>query len=308
MNIRALEYLIAFSQEGSFTRAAIRSHVSQPTLSTQIKRLEETLGVELIERTPGRQILTPAGREVVYYARRMQADMSRIRQAARRLADPWASAVVLGVFPTLGPYLLPHIIPTLQRQKANLTVRFVEERSAQLVKKLDTGQLDAVLLSEPIASSAIKSCHVFDEDFLLAAPAGSQLGHTTTPIDVSELCGQKVMLLEDGHCMRRNALDVCQKVGAKQSDFRATSLETLRYMVASGHEVTLLPRLSTLPPIAQPAGVVLREFKSPKPYRSIYLNWRSASPVDAIMEGLAKLMGSVCTGLHHDLQAGVNNN
>ena len=176
MNIRALEYLIAFAQEGSFTKAAVRMRVSQPTLSTQIKKLEETLDVELIERTPGKQILTPAGREVVYYAKRIQADMSRIRQAARRSEDPWSSTVVLGVFPTLGPYLLPRIMPALRRLKPKLTIRFIEEKSAKLIDLLDSGQVDAVILSESLNAPSIKVCHVFDEDFLLAASTNSLLG------------------------------------------------------------------------------------------------------------------------------------
>ena len=298
MNIRALEYLIAFAQEGSFTKAAVRMRVSQPTLSTQIKKLEETLDVELIERTPGKQILTPAGREVVYYAKRIQADMSRIRQAARRSEDPWSSTVVLGVFPTLGPYLLPRIMPALRRLKPKLTIRFIEEKSAKLIDLLDSGQVDAAILSESLNAPSIKVCHVFDEDFLLAASTNSLLGHESKPIELSDLSTQKVLLLEDGHCMRRSMLDVCQKVGAKQSEFRATSLETLRYMVIGSKDVTLLPRLATVPPIVQPAGLMLREFKNPKPYRSLYLNWRAASPVDRIMEGLCKIISSACSDLH----------
>lgn len=298
MNIRALEYLVAFAQEESFTKAAIRMKVSQPTLSTQIKKLEESLGVDLIERAPGKQILTPAGREVVYYARRIQSDVSSIRQAARRAEDPWSSTVVLGVFPTLCPYLLPRIMPTIRKIKPSLTIRFVEEKSSKLIGLLDSGQIDAAILSESLNESSIKMKHIFDEDFLLAASTSSKLGHESTPIDISELSTQRILLLEDGHCMRRSMLDVCQKVGAKQSEFRATSLETLRYMVVGSRDVTLLPRLATVPPIVQPAGLMLREFKSPKPYRSLYLNWRSASPVDAIMEGLCKIIASACFNLH----------
>ncbi len=298
MNIRALEYLISFAQEESFTKAAARMNVSQPTLSTQIKKLEETLGVELIERTPGKQILTPAGREVVYYAKRIQSDMSHIRQAARRAEDPWSSTVVLGVFPTLCPYLLPRIMPVLRRLKPNLAIRFVEEKSAKLIDLLNSGQIDAVILSERLNESSIKTCHIFDEDFLLAASTNSAFGHESKPVELSDLSTQRVLLLEDGHCMRRSMLDVCQKVGAKQSEFRATSLETLRYMVVGSRDVTLLPRLATIPPIVQPAGLVLREFENPKPYRSLYLNWRSASPVDAIMEGLCKIIASTCADLH----------
>ena len=298
MNIRALEYLIAFAQEESFTKAAIRMCVSQPTLSTQIKKLEETLGVELIERIPGKQILTPAGREVVYYAKRIQADMSRIRQAARRSEDPWASTVVLGVFPTLGPYLLPRLMPVLRHLKPNLTIRFVEEKSAKLIELLDSGQIDAAILSESLNVPSVKICHLFDEDFLLAASKNSSLGHERKPIELSDLSTQRVLLLEDGHCMCRNMIDVCQKVGAKQSEFRATSLETLRYMIIGSRDVTLLPRLATVPPIVQPAGLMLREFKNPRPYRSLYLNWRAASPVDKIMEGLCKIISSTCADLH----------
>lgn len=298
VNIKSLEYLIAFAKEESFTKAAERMHVSQPTLSTQIKKLEDLLGVCLIERTPGKQILTPAGREVVYYAKRIHADVSSIYQAARRLEDPWSSTIVLGVFPTLCPYLLPRIMPVLRKVKPNFNIRFVEEKSASLVEMLHSGQIDGAILSEQLNESSLKVKHIFDEDFLLAASTNSQFGHEKTPIDVSQLSSQKVLLLEDGHCMRRSMIDVCQKVGAKQSEFYATSLETLRYMVVGSKDVTLLPRLSILPPIVQPSGLTIREFKDPKPYRSLYLNWRAASPVDQIMDGLAKIISGACVNLH----------
>ncbi|KXA18518.1 LysR substrate-binding domain-containing protein [Gardnerella vaginalis] len=298
MNIKSLEYLIAFAKEESFTKAAERMHVSQPTLSTQIKKLEDLLGVCLIERTPGKQILTPAGREVVYYANRIHADISNIYQAARRLEDPWSSTVVLGVFPTLCPYLMPRIMPVLRKLKPNFTVRFVEEKSATLIEMLHSGQIDAAILSERLTESTLRVKHIFDEDFVLAASTNSEFGHQSTPIDISQLSSQKVLLLEDGHCMRRSMVDVCQKVGAKQSEFCATSLETLRYMVVGSKDVTLLPRLAILPPIVQPTGLTIREFNSPKPYRSLYLNWRAASPVDQIMEGVGKIISGVCANLH----------
>ncbi|MFU0464025.1 LysR substrate-binding domain-containing protein [Gardnerella vaginalis] len=298
MNIKSLEYLIAFAKEESFTKAAERMHVSQPTLSTQIKKLEDLLGVCLIERTPGKQILTPAGREVVYYANRIHADISNIYQAARRLEDPWSSTVVLGVFPTLCPYLMPRIMPVLRKLKPNFTVRFVEEKSATLIEMLHSGQIDAAILSERLTESTLRVKHIFDEDFVLAASTNSEFGHQSTPIDISQLSSQKVLLLEDGHCMRRSMVDVCQKVGAKQSEFCATSLETLRYMVVGSKDVTLLPRLAILPPIVQPTGLTIREFNSPKPYRSLYLNWRAASPVDQIMEGVGKIISGACANLN----------
>lgn len=298
MNIKSLEYLIAFAKEESFTKAAERMHVSQPTLSTQIKKLEDLLGVCLIERTPGKQILTPAGREVVYYANRIHADISNIYQAARRLEDPWSSTVVLGIFPTLCPYLMPRIMPVLRKLKPNFTVRFVEEKSATLIEMLHSGQIDAAILSERLTESTLRVKHIFDEDFVLAASTNSKFGNQSTPIDISQLSSQKVLLLEDGHCMRRSMVDVCQKVGAKQSEFCATSLETLRYMVVGSKDVTLLPRLAILPPIVQPTGLTIREFNSPKPYRSLYLNWRAASPVDQIMEGVGKIISGACANLH----------
>lgn len=298
VNVRALEYLIAFAQEESFTKAAARAKVSQPTLSTQIRKLEETLGVDLIERNPGKQLLTPAGREVLYYAKRIQADMSHIRQAARCAEDPWSSTIVIGIFPTLCTYLLPRLAPVLRKYKPNLTVRFVEEKSGKLRQLLDDGQIDAAIFSEGFARASISVKHLFDEDFLLAASTNSAFGHETSPIEISKLSSQRVLLLEEGHCMRRNMIDVCNKVGANQSEFSATSLETLRYMIPSSKDVTLLPRLSTLPPIVQPAGVVLREFVDPKPYRSLYLQWRSASPINGIMEGLANIISATCSDLH----------
>lgn len=298
MNIRDLEYLIAFAHEGSFTKAAAKMNVSQPTLSTQIRKLEETLGTELIERSCGKQILTPAGRETVYYAKRIQSDAARIRQVGKRCADPWSSTLILGVFPTLCPYLLPRIMPVIRRYRPNLTVRFTEEKSARLEELLDSGQVDAAILSSPLPSPAIKTKHLFDEDFLLAASADSSFAQSEAAVDPSDLLSKRVLLLEDGHCMRRNMLEVCRRFRAVPAQFHATSLETLRYMVVGSPDTTLLPRLSTLPPIAQPAGLVLREFTPPKPYRSLFLNWRAASPIDTVMTGLGQLIATSCADLH----------
>ena len=221
-NVRALEYLVALDEERNFTRAAQRAHVSQPTLSAQVKKLEEELGAQLVERGTQQVLITPVGRDVVYYARRILTDLDHIEQVGRSGSNSLAATVTIGVFPTIAPYLLPRFAPELGKALPDLTAHFVEEKSLALMDALASGRIDAAVLADT------------SEDFVLATSSTSALGEQTTPVDLGDLAGHEVILLEEGHCMRRSTVSICEKVGARQSAFRATSLETLRYMVAAG--------------------------------------------------------------------------
>ncbi|MEF9977399.1 MAG: DNA-binding transcriptional regulator OxyR [Thermomonas sp.] len=301
MNLRDLKYLIALADLRHFGKAADACFVSQPTLSTQVRKLEEELGVTLVERAPRKVMLTPTGQDVVQRARRIVADVEQMREAARRSKDPESGSLRLGVFPTLAPYLLPHVVPQLRERFPQLELLLVEEKSDVLLQRLREGRLDAALLALPVHDEQLHAEFLFEEPFVLAAPQGHALA-TREHLDVQELATQKLLLLEDGHCLRDQALDVCRLSGAhEKSGFRATSLETLRQMVAAGVGVTLLPALSVHAPIVQPAGIRLVNFSDPAPSRRIGLVWRKSSAMDAFLQQLADAVGALARA---QLQAG----
>lgn len=293
MNIRALQYFIALAELRHFRKAAERCHVSQPTLSTQIKKLEEQLGTDLIERNSRQVMLTPIGERILERARIIVAETTAIRQLARDADDPFAGTLSLGVFPTLAPYLLPHVIPTLRSKFPKLTLRLFEEKTEQVMAMLASGLVDAILLALPLDDDQLHVEPLFDEPFVLVLPSDHAL--TKRPaVSLSDLQSEQLLLLEDGHCLRQHALDVCQLAGAKEKlDFQASSLETLRYMVAAGSGVTLMPILATKPPVTKTDNVVTRAFSTPQPQRTIAMAWRTSSLREELLMAVAKVFKSI---------------
>lgn len=289
MNLRDLEYVVALAEHRNFGRAADACFVSQPTLSTQIHKLEAELGVTLFERGSRETFPTGVGREVIAHARALLVEAAAIREVARSSHDPTATTVRLGIFPTLAPYLLPHVIPSLHEEFPNLELLIVEEKTAELLRRLRDGRLDVVVVATPIADEGLTGDPLFTEDFVLATPADHPLAARTEPVPVNRLADEHVLLLEEGHCLRDQALSVCHIVGAVEREgFRATSLETLRQMVAAGVAVTLLPMLAVSPPVANPAGVALRPLAQPAPSRQITMFWRDTSPLRTFLPRLAE--------------------
>lgn len=290
MNLRDLRYLVALAEHRHFGRAAEASFVSQPTLSTQIRKLEEELEVTLVERAPRKVMLTPAGREIAERARRVLADVEQLRETARRSRDPEAGTVRLGLFPTLGPYLLPHVVPRLRQRFPRLELLLVEEKTEEILHRLRDGRLDAGLLALPLHEESLHAEPLFDEPFVLAVPEGHPFARRKT-LAVSKLAGEDLLLLEEGHCLREQALDVCRLAGAaEKSGFRATSLETLRQMVAANVGMTLLPTLAIKPPVAPPEHIHLLRFQGKPPHRRIALVWRRSSAMGEFLKKLAAVL------------------
>ncbi|GAB3622331.1 LysR substrate-binding domain-containing protein [Mariniluteicoccus endophyticus] len=274
MNLRDLEYLVALDEHRHFGRAASAAYVSQPTLSTQLKKLEAELGVDLIERGSRQVLFTAAGERVVRRARRVLAEVEEIRQIAQRAQSPHAGSVRIGAFPTLAPYLLPHIVGPLHQAFPDLELLLTEDKTEVLLDSLRAGSLDAALVALPVLDESLHVEPLLREDFLLAAPADHEMA-TAGPVASADLASEDLLLLSDGHCLRDQALAVCKLSGAQERrGFQATSLETLRHMVASGVGVTLLPRLAVSSPVQPNPGLVLREFVDPAPHRDIALVWR----------------------------------
>ncbi|KZC34119.1 transcriptional regulator, partial [Rhodanobacter sp. FW510-R12] len=242
MNLRDLQYLVALAEHRHFGRAAEACFVSQPTLSTQIKKLEDELGVSLVERTPRKVLLTEVGRDIATRARDVLNEIEQIRGVARRTLDPESGTVRLGIFPTLGPYLLPHALPLVREAFPRLELLLVEEKTEVVLRMLREGKLDAGILALPLHEDSLHSEFLFEEPFLLAVSDAHPLAQHQGQLKLGDLSSQNLLLLEDGHCLRDQALEVCHLTGAgEHSGFRATSLETLRQMVAANVGITLLP-------------------------------------------------------------------
>jgi LysR family hydrogen peroxide-inducible transcriptional activator len=276
MTLRDLEYLVTLAETRHFGRAAERCHVSQPTLSAQLKKLEDSLGVPLVERRPGRVTLTAAGEAVLERARRMLRDAEDIRALARASQDPLAGQLKVGLIPTLGPYLLPRVAPGIAKALPKLQLMLHEYQTAPLVERTLAGELDLAILALPADTRGLVTRPLFAEAFLVATPEAHPLA-AKRRVRAADLAGEKLLLLEEGHCLRDQALDVCERVGTEEHSFRATSLETLRQMVAAGLGITLLPRLAAEGPFAAARGLAVRPFALPSPSRTIGAAWRRST-------------------------------
>lgn len=297
MNLRDLRYLVALADHRHFGRAAVASFVSQPTLSTQIKKLEEELGVPLFERAPRKVMLTPVGRDIAQRARLILNEVEQLKESARRQLDPEAGTVRLGLFPTLGPYLLPHVVPAIRLRFPQLELLLAEEKTESILRMLREGTLDAGLLALPLHDEQLHVEPLFDEPFVLAVPSQHAFAQRRE-VAMSDLAEQSLLLLDDGHCLRDQALDVCHLAGAgERSGFRATSLETLRQMVAANVGITLLPTLAVKPPVAPIEHIRILPFKGKPPTRHIAMVWRRSCAMHGFLVRLAQTLRALPSGL-----------
>jgi LysR family hydrogen peroxide-inducible transcriptional activator len=235
-------------------------------------------------------MLTEVGKEIVERARAMLGEADSIKAIARRSKDPHSGTLRIGIFPTLAPYFLPHVVPEIRRRFPRLTLRLFEEKTEDVLAMLHQGRLDAGLLALPIDDDQLTTQQLFEEPFVLAVPAlcGKQ------SISMDDLEEQELLLLEDGHCLRDQALEVCHLAGAhEQLDFHATSMETLRQMVAAGTGITLMPVMAVKPPVAHTDNLVTRPFIAPAPTRTIALVWRKSSALGPFLQELAAVLSAI---------------
>ncbi len=302
MNLRDLEYVVAVAEHRHFGRAAEACGVSQPTLSAQVRKLEDELGVELFERSPRNIRPTAAGERVLERIKVVLRETRSIADIATEMSNPETSTLRIGLFPTLAPYLLPHVVPELRSTFPDLALRLIEAKTDDIVDRLRSGDLDAGVLALPVEGDDLMSQLLFSEDFLLAVPADHELAGSDDPVELDVLAGESVLLLEDGHCLRDQALLVCTLAGAVEDEsLRSTSLETMRQMVAAGVGVTLLPRMAVSPPTAPSPMVALREFAAPAPGRTIAMFWRTSSAYRSFMPRLAEVFARVSDAYIHPL-------
>jgi len=284
--LRQLQYAIAVAEELSFRKAAERCGVSQPSLSAQLAQMEEALGVRLFERDRRRVLVTTVGRDLIARGRTILRETDDLIELARRAGDPLSGTLRIGVIPTISSYLLPQLTGALHRAYPDLTIRWVEDKTSVLVHDLERGGLDAALLALEAEIGDVEHAVIGPDPFVLAIPTGHPLGAKRSPAKASELKDASVLLLDDGHCFRDQALAFCSGANARELEFRATSLSTLTQMVAGGAGVTLLPSLA-VPTEAKRADITIRSFANPAPLRTIALVWRKRSPLGPALQKLA---------------------
>ena len=287
MNLRDLKYLVAVAEHKHFGRAAAASFVSQPTLSTQIKKLEEELGVTLIERSNRQVMLTPVGERIVEQAQLVLREVNHLVHLAEEYRDPFGGDFRLGVIPTVAPYLLPKILRPIAKAFPNLRIQLTEGQTAVISRLLRDGDLDAVILALPLDEDNVVEAKLYSEPFLFAVSKQHPKAGNKT-VGLSDLDGEQVLLLEDGHCLRDQALEVCKTHNAlENANFRATSIETLRQMVAAGVGTTLMPELA----VATRSGPVRYiPFRGQPPHRDIGLCWRATSSRAALLDELSEVL------------------
>jgi LysR family hydrogen peroxide-inducible transcriptional activator len=293
ISLRQLQYIVAVAEQGSFRRAAEICHVAQPSLSAQVAVAERALGVQLFERT-GRRVRVPAAAApLVAQARRVLTAAGEMQQLARRRSDPFHGTLRLGVIPTICPYLLPEIARPLARAYPHLTVEWSEERTARLVDQVKDGAIDGAVLA--LEGDVRRFAHetLASDPFYLAAAPGHPLARGKKPLTPDALDGARVFLLDDGHCFRDQALQLCARAGAREAAFRATSLATLVQMASASGGVTLLPSIA-VPVENRRRQLTIRAFAKPGPGRTIVLAWRRGS---ALHKALVRIAGTIAAAM-----------
>lgn len=288
-SLRQLQYLLAVADTLSFRRAAEECRVSQPSLSAQIAEIEDRLGVRVFERDRRRVLLTVAGQELVERARRVVVEADDLVAVARRAGDPLAGTLRVGVIPTISPYLLPPVTPRLRAKFPGLTLAWIEDKTEVLVARLQAGTLEAALLALEADIGDLERDVIARDPFVLVTPKDHPVGRGRGAVAPAELRNAEVLLLDEGHCFRNQALALCGKVRAHEGAFRATSLSTLVQMVAGGAGITLLPALA-VPTEARRARLAVRPFLSPAPARTVALVWRRHSPIAPALHAVAAVI------------------
>jgi LysR family hydrogen peroxide-inducible transcriptional activator len=295
--LRQLQYVAAVAEHASFRKAAEAVRVAQPSLSAQVAQVEDQLGLRLFDRDRRRVLLTAAGEAFLSRARRILLEADELVEAARSLGDPLAGPLRLGVIPTVGPYLLPEVAPALRARYPRISFLWTEDKTASLVGRLGRGELDGALVALEAELGDLPRVVLGRDPFVFAAPPEHPLSSSRRPLDPSDLDGERVLFLDDGHCFRDQALAFCSRSGAEEAGYRATSLATLVQMAAGGAGVTLLPSLA-LGVENRRHALEVRPFGTRAPYRTLALVWRKGAAVEpalravgeTLREGYAKLV------------------
>jgi LysR family hydrogen peroxide-inducible transcriptional activator len=292
MNLRDLHYIIAVADLGHFGRAATVCHISQPTLSGQILKLEDELGVRIFERIGKTVRTTAAGEQILAHARRAVAATDDLWACAKASRDPMAGPLRLGVIPTLGPYLMPFVLPQAREAMPSTPLMLIEDLTDRLIEPVVSGKLDAAIIASDPESPALTAELLFEEPFFLVVPEDHPLAAQKS-VNVAAIDPHSLLLLADGHCLRDQALELCQHSELGEDamvDMRATSLSTLLHMTAAGYGITVMPALALLDRNSLPANLVARPLTGAHTARGVRLISRPTNPRKAAIEALAGLV------------------
>lgn len=300
MTLTDLRYLVALARERHFGRAAEKCHVSQPTLSVAIKKVEDELGIQLFERSATEVKITATGQRIVNQAEKVLLEAAQIPEIAAAGKDPLSGPLRLGVIYTIGPYLLPRLIPLVHRHAPRMPLVIQENYTSRLVDQLKRGELDVIILSLPLEEAGIVTQPVYDEPFRVLLPA-THPWVARDHIDADTLADDQLLLLGAGNCFRDQVLEVCphcRNVGGLQRTLEGSSLETIRHMVATGLGVTVLPSSAADDLSERNALVAVRPFSQPEPTRRVALAWRVTYPRNGAIDVLrAAIMESRLPGV-----------
>lgn len=286
MNIRELQYFAALAKLKHFGKAADFCHVSQPTLSMQLKKLEQELGVELFERNNKSVTLTAAGATLAENAQTILQNIAQMRESANSLSDPLAGEIKIGIIPTLGPYLLPLCLQKINKHLPKLKTIIIESKTEDLLQSLDNHKIDAAILALPINNENYSLHKLFKEEFLFACSKQHHLAKRSQ-IKIDMINPDELLLLEEGHCLRGQALELC-KLSSQQ--FSATSLETLKQLTAANLGVTILPQLACK---TNNKNLVIKKISASKPHRQIAIIWRKTSARNAALTAIKSVISDV---------------
>ena len=300
MTLTDLRYLVALAHERHFGRAAEKCHVSQPTLSVAVKKVEEELGIQLFERSASEVKITETGRRIVAQAERVLMEAGRIQEIAAAGKDPLAGPLRVGVIYTIGPYLLPRLIPRVHQLAPRMPLIIQENFTARLAEALKRGELDVIIISLPFDEAGVVAQPVYDEPFRVLMPAG-HAWNAENEIDPQHLADDQLLLLGAGNCFRDQVLEVCpscRNIGGLQRTLEGSSLETIRHMVATGLGVTVLPSSAADEMATQNPLVAVRPFTMPEPSRRVALAWRVTYPRNGAIDVLrAAILDSALPGV-----------
>jgi LysR family hydrogen peroxide-inducible transcriptional activator len=292
VNIRDLQYIIAVAESRHFGRAAERCFVSQPTLSGQIKKLEDELGVAIFERTNRSVEITPVGESILAHARQVMEQVDAIQQTALASRDPLSGPLRIGAIPTISPYLMPLILSPIKKQHPQMKLVLSEEITDMLIARLLNHEIDAALLATPVDEQGIASLPLFDEPFWIAYPRKHRF-YDKERITLRDLNNENLLLLSEGHCLAQQAMDVCHirdRQQGEMADLRAASLETLIQLVRAGSGVTLVPALAMQGSWATGSGVVAQPLNIANAYRRVSLVYRQSFPRLDALHALAQVI------------------
>jgi LysR family transcriptional regulator, hydrogen peroxide-inducible genes activator len=283
-----MRYVVALARERHFGRAAEACHVSQPTLSVALKKVEGQLGAALFERTASDVRITALGERIVAQARRVLEEAVRLEEIAGATGDPMSGQLRVGIIYTIAPYLLPQLIPALHRQAPKMPLFLKEDFTASLVPALKAGELDVIVIALPLTEPGLVSQPVYTEPFRIVVPAGHPWVQRPS-IAADELDGQNLLLLGQGNCFRDQVLESCPRLSgpnALEHSLEGGSLETIRYMVASGAGVAVMPSTAADPLVDKEPMVRVLPFSGEQPSRTVGLVWRVTFPrpraIDAV--------------------------